>query len=48
MKRDKLKQAVLKSHVLISENWTKDTNIKMSRALFHKVNFMCKFYLGVL
>ncbi|CAD8196829.1 unnamed protein product [Paramecium pentaurelia] len=36
MKRDKLKQAVLKSHVLISETWTKDPNIKISRALFRK------------
>lgn len=43
MKRDKLKKAVLKSHVLISENWTKDVNIKMSRALFHKVNVKSNF-----
>ncbi|CAD8115536.1 unnamed protein product [Paramecium primaurelia] len=36
MKRDKLKQAVLKSHVAISETWIKDNNIKQSRALFNK------------
>lgn len=47
MKRDKLKQAVLKSHVLISETWSKDPNIKISRALFRKViifNFIQEFY----
>ncbi|CAD8178473.1 unnamed protein product [Paramecium octaurelia] len=36
MKRDKLKQAVLKNHVAISETWIKDNNIKQSRALFNK------------